>query len=147
MPDPLSFRIKKQFDYMVKHPKCAICGEQILMFKNNINNVVNVSTHKNITWKEFKKYRPHWFINHPSVCYKKSKIIEAGNYSPDLKLMAEDFELEARMLKTFGFVHNMPDRLLYYRLHDGQVTHNGGEGGSNKWNKIRNSIIDNLINN
>ncbi len=140
-------RIKKQFDYMVKHPKCAICGAQILMFKNNINNVVNVSTHKNITWKEFKKYRPHWFINHPTVCYKKSKIIEAGNYSPDLKLMAEDFELEARMLKTFGFVHNMPDKLLYYRLHEGQVTHNGGEGGSNKWNKIRNSIIDNLINN
>lgn len=51
------------------------------------------------------------------------------------------------MLKTFGFVHNMPDRLLYYRLHEGQVTHNGGAGGSIKWNKIRNELIDKIINN
>ena len=41
----------------------------------------------------------------------------------------------------------MPDRLLYYRLHDGQVTHNGGEGGPSKWRDIRNKLIDNVINN
>lgn len=138
-------RIVKQLDYMNTNPKAAICGAQILMFQNNINNIVNVSKHKTITWDEFKTHKPHWFINHPTVCYKKSKILEAGNYSPNLKEMTEDFELETRMLKTFGIIHNMPDQLLYYRLHDEQVTHNGGEGGSAKWQQFRNELIDKII--
>ena len=49
------------------------------------------------------------------------------------------------MLKTFGKIHNLPDTLLYYRLHPGQITHNGGKGGSAYWNGIRNNIIKNLI--
>ena len=33
-------------------------------------------------------------MNHPTVCYKKSAVIEAGNYDPKLTKMAEDFDLE-----------------------------------------------------
>ena len=39
--------------------------------------------------------------------------------------MAEDFELELRMLKIFKKIHNFPDVLLLYRLHNGQVTYKG----------------------
>ena len=59
--------------------------------------------------------------------------------------MAEDFELELRMLKTFGKIHNLPDTLLYYRLHSGQITHNGGKGGSAYWNGIRNNIVNSIL--
>ena len=43
--------------------------------------------------------------------------------------MCEDFELELRILKTHGVIHNFPDILLHYRLHSNQVTYNGGIGG------------------
>ena len=56
--------------------------------------------------------------------------------------MCEDFELELRMLKRHGKIHNFPEVLVNYRLHDKQVTYNGGEGGRNKWNEIRNNIIN-----
>ena len=61
--------------------------------------------------------------------------------------MAEDFELELRMLKTFKKIYNLPDVLLYYRLHPGQITHKGGKGGKGYWNNIRNNIIKNLMEN
>jgi hypothetical protein len=59
--------------------------------------------------------------------------------------MAEDFELELRMLKKHGFVYNTKEVLVLYRLHDGQVTHKGGKEGTVYWNDIRNKIIQKLL--
>ena len=73
--------------------------------------------------------------------------MEAGNYDVDNRAMVEDFELELRMLKKFGYIHNMEDILLKYRIHENQVTFNGGIKGSEYWMNIRNKIIVNLINN
>ena len=137
-------RAIKQVEFMKTHPEIAICGAQIQMFHEN-GPQASRSSHPSITWKDYKKNPTHWFINHPTVCYRKSCILKAGNYNKELKQMAEDFELELRMLKTFGKIHNLPDTLLYYRLHPGQITHAGGKGGSVYWNKIRNDIIKNLI--
>ena len=84
--------------------------------------VHNITKHPDISWEQYKNRRSHWFINHPTVCYRKSKILEAGNYDKNLKHMAEDFDLELRMLKTHGFVKNLSNVLLWYRCHTDQVT-------------------------
>jgi mannosyltransferase OCH1-like enzyme len=141
------YRITKQYEYINKNKDVVICGCQVLMFKNNINNIVNITNHGNHTLTKFKKNPTHWLMNHPTFCFKKSKIIEVGNYNNKTRNMIEDFELELKILNKYGTIYNMPDRLLYYRLHDEQVTHNGGEGGPDKWNKIRNDLIDKIINN
>lgn len=137
-------RIIKQFNYMKENSNIKICGSQVQMFDNNGNNK-GVSNHPSITWEEYKLNPNHWFINHPTVCYRKSAVLEAGNYDQNLKQMCEDFELELRMLKTHGYIYNFSEPLLYYRLHDKQVTYNGGEGGRDKWNVIRNKIINGLL--
>ena len=131
-------RIEKQLKYMIEHPQTQICGAQIQMN--------GVSKHPSITWEEYKAKPTHWFMNHPTACYRKTAILEAGNYDPNLKQMCEDFELELRMLKKYGYIYNFPEVLLHYRLHENQVTHNGGEGGREKWNAIRIKIINELIN-
>ncbi len=144
-------RIQIQLEYMKKNPNVAICGGQVAMFYNDKNNVHNITKHPDITWKHYKQIKSHWFINHPTVCYRKSKVLEAGNYDKSLKHMAEDFELELRMLKTHGFIKNLTDILLWYRCHDEQVTRGAktkdkGGANSNYWNNIRNNMINNLIN-
>lgn len=131
-------RIEKQMHYMMEHPDVKICGGQIQM-----NN--DVTHHPSITWEDYKAKPSHWFMNHPTACYRKSALVHAGNYDPTLKQMCEDFEMELRMLKTYGYIYNFPDILVQYRLHDEQVTHNGGEGGRDKWRAIRMDIIDKLI--
>ena len=137
-------RIQKQITYMTENPTVKICGAQIQMFDDNMTNK-GVSNHPSITWDEYKASPNHWFINHPTVCYRKSAVLEAGNYDENLKQMCEDFELELRMLKTHGYIYNFPEPLLNYRLHDKQVTYNGGEGGRDKWHKIRMGIINGLM--
>ena len=142
-------RIQQQLDYMKTNPKVQMCGGQIEMFRENADNkmeVVGKSNHPSITWDQYKAKPNHWFMNHPTACYRKSAVLAAGNYDPTLKQMAEDFELELRMLKKHGFVYNTTEVLVRYRLHENQVTHKGGKEGSTYWNEIRNNIIRSVIN-
>jgi cellulose synthase/poly-beta-1,6-N-acetylglucosamine synthase-like glycosyltransferase len=135
-------RIQNQLKYM-KNNDIVICGGQIKMFRENINNVFSVTNHKEkITLEEFKKHPSHWFINHPSVCFRKSKVIEAGNYNKDIHSMMEDFELWLRILKKFKAIYNIQECVLYYRCHENQLTHNT----SPEWVNKRNSLITDIIN-
>jgi hypothetical protein len=134
-----------QLNFMKSNPHIHISGGQITMFRDNINNVVDITKHKPVIWDEYKLNPSHWFINHPTVCYRKQSVLDAGNYNKDLREMAEDFELELRMLKKYGYIHNFEESLLYYRLHPNQVT-NKGHQNPEYWNTIRNEIINRLIN-
>ena len=58
--------------------------------------------------------------------------------------MVEDFDLILRVLKTYGKIYNMPDVLLHYRLHPGQITHSNTDP---KWKKMRDDIICNITEN
>ena len=144
-------RIEKQVIYMEKNPTIAICGAQIMMFQDKTGKNILRTNHRSVSWIEYKKSPSSWFINHPTVCYRKSKVLEVGNYSIDLKKtwenddLSHDFELMLRMLKKYGKIHNLPDILLRYRLHPGQVTHNGGKGGKAHWDNVRNQIISKLF--
>ena len=142
-------RIQKQVDFIKKNDDCVLCGAQVAMFKNdNIENIVMKTNHNTILWNEYKNNKNmqnnHWLLNHPTFCFKRSKIIDVGNYNVDIHSMVEDFDLTLRVLKTYGKVYNMPDVLLNYRLHPGQVTHSAGDP---KWKKIRSDIISNMISN
>jgi mannosyltransferase OCH1-like enzyme len=134
-------RIVKQIDYMFKNPDTQICGGQIQMFRDNIGNVVGVTSHKSLTLKEFKKNPIHWIVNHPTLCYRKSAILNVGNYDPNFNKI-EDFELMLRFLKHYKYIHNMEDVLLYYRLHEQQITHNGCTEGRAHWHAKRMELIN-----
>ena len=138
-------RVYKQIKYMLQNPNVVICGGQISMFKNNINNAVNQTNHKSITLNEFRRNPIHWIVNHPTLCYRKSAILEIGNYDINYNKI-EDYELMLRILKKYKYIHNMEDILLYYRLHDEQVTHNGCTEGREHWHSKRLELINKIIN-
>ena len=121
-------RIIKQLEYMKSHNDCVICGTNAFYLKeiNGQKTRTGETNHKEIlTWNEYKINPSHWFINHPCVCYKKSAILEVGNYNKNSHSIYEDFELELKLLKKFGKIYNIQENLLYYRLHEDQVTANG----------------------
>ena len=97
-------------------------------------------------FKDYIKNKSHWITNHPTLCYKKSAILNIGNYDKSKSRMTEDFEIALKLLKCYKYIHNFNEPLLYYRIHENQVTFNGGLEGSNYWNKNRVELIDNLIN-
>ena len=137
-------RLKLQFEFMLNNPQVMICGGQVNCF-NNQSSSITITSHKSLSLEEFKQKPSHWFLNHPTVCYRKKEILEAGNYNISISRMAEDFELWLRMLKKYGYIHNMSEVLLNYRLHEGQLTHQGGKEGSQYWTTSRNEMIQNII--
>jgi mannosyltransferase OCH1-like enzyme len=139
-------RIEKQLEFMELHPDIMICGSQLLGFKDNIHNVEFTTNHPIVTWEKYKQNPCMWFVNHPTLCYRKSAILAIGNYDMSKSQMTEDFDMEIRMLKKYGTVYNLPEPLLYYRLHDKQVTYKGGNGGANYWNNIRMKLINDIVN-
>ncbi len=138
-------RIHKQLHYMFANPHIQICGGQVAFFKDNIQTIFGKTNHPSISWDEYKLIKSHWISNHPTLCYRKSAILEAGNYDATKSRMTEDFEITLRLLKKCKYLYNFEDVLLYYRSHENQVTHNGGVEGREYWNKIRNKLIEDLI--
>jgi hypothetical protein len=139
-------RILKQFNFMANNPNIQVCGAQVTFFKDTIENKMYSTNHSSITWDEYKKHKSHWITNHPTLCYRKSAILNIGNYDKNKSKMTEDFEIALRLLKCYKYIHNFEEPLLYYRLHENQVTNNGGTEGREYWNKIRVDLIENLIN-
>lgn len=141
-------RIIKQIDFMKSHPDCHICGTnaQYMKVVNNNKTIAGQTNHKEIlTWEEYKKNPSHWFVNHPCVCYKKSAILEVGNYNKSSHSIYEDFELELKLLKKFGKIYNIQENLIYYRIHGEQVTANGNTSKPDV-TKFRNEFIQKMIN-
>jgi len=125
------YRIQIQIDFMKNNKDCVMCGSHMYLFKDELKeytNIHNISEHPNVlSWDEYidnkvnGKYK-QWILNHPTLCFKKSAVIEVGNYNKNLRLPFEDLDLELRILRKYGVVHNIPYFLLYYRIHDNQQT-------------------------
>ena len=145
----LPSRVKSQIDFMVKNKDCVLSGAQIEMFRmvNGNRQSAGRTSHPHLTLADFKA-RPHnhWLMNHPTFCFRKKEIMAIGSYNNQLHSMCEDFELIVRVLKHYGKIMNMPDVLLNYRLHEGQLTYNGGKEGSAHWTNVRNGIIETVLN-
>ena len=111
---------------MEKNPKMMMCGSNIELFENSNNNTVlkGKTSHQNlIKWSEYKQNPSHWVMNHSTLCYRKNEILSIGGYNENIKI-GEDFELEVKVLKEFGFVYNIEKTLLRYRIHENQMTYN-----------------------
>lgn len=139
-------RIIKQLEYMENNTDIKVCGAQVTFFKDTINNTTYSTSHPSITWEKYKQIKSHWITNHPTLCYRKSAILAVGNYDKNKSKMTEDFEIALRLLKEYKFIYNFQEPLLYYRIHDNQVTNNGGSEGRDYWNKVRVELVENLIN-
>ena len=138
-------RLKIQKAFMDKTPDCVLCGGQISFFKgDSLTPIHHPSQHSTITLKEYIKNPKHWIANHPTFCFKKSKILELGNYNKNTREMVEDFELLLKVLKKYNIIYNLPDIVLYYRDSPNQITKKL-MNNQNYWHNIRNGLIRNII--
>ena len=140
-------RVITQITFMKENKDCVLCGAQVNMFKsiNNKKMSTGITSHNNIDLNTFLQRKSHWIMNHPTFCFRKKQIIETGNYNDQIHSMCEDFELILRVLKKYEKIYNIQEPLLYYRLHEEQVTYGGGKEGSKFWTEKRNKLIDDIL--
>lgn len=107
-------RFKKQVDFLTENPHIDLVGSNVEEFNfvpHDLNRYRKMPK-KNGNLLKYSKFRNP--VNHPTVMFRKSKVIDAGNYKSDI-LFFEDFSLFIRMLANGSNIYNIQDSLLNFR--------------------------------
>lgn len=117
-------RFEKQLAFLQTHPDTAVVGGQIQEVDSETLQPVAVRTvpQTNAEIKHFLRMRCPF--NHMTVMFKKSAVLESGNYQP-FHLM-EDYYLWARMAAKGYLMANVPDIVLNARVDAAMYGRRGG---------------------
>lgn len=124
----VSDRVEKQLKIFTKHPEIGMVGSFEAEFINDIGNVVAI--HKvpenSKAIKQFMKRR--CAVLHPTVIFKKSAVIAAGNYQEtSVYAVYEDYDLFARMIFDANIkCFNIQECLYYIRTSEDFYERRGG---------------------
>ena len=121
-------RIEKQLQVFKKYPEIGMVGSYEAEFIDNVNNVVAVHKvpEKNHEIKQFMRRR--CAVLHPTVIFKKSAVIAAGNYQKSsVYAIYEDYDLFARMIFDADIkCFNIQECLYYIRTSEDFYQRRGG---------------------
>ena len=110
----LPTRCEKQVQEFENNPNLDIIGCPVKEFSGDATNIVgerNVPLSNKDIYKFAKKRDP---FNHPTVMYRKSKVLDVGGYG-DLR-KNQDTDLWIKMLSNGAFCKNLSEYLVYFRF-------------------------------
>lgn len=117
-------RCEKQLNKFRQNNKLDIIGSNIAEFIDDIDNIqayrILPESNEEI-YKYAKKRNP---FGHPSVMFKKSKVIEAGNYRS--YYLCEDYDMWIRMIEKGNQCYNFQEILVYMRIGNDFYKRRGG---------------------
>lgn len=138
-------RFKKQISYMTKHKDISLCGGSIEEFDKKINDLKRLKTMPNSHDEIIKYSRKRNPFNHMTVCFKKSDILEVGNYQ-SLQYL-EDHYLWIRLLASGKKTANLKDVLVYARIGNGFIKRRGSKKYIKGWKFLQSYMYEhNMIN-
>ncbi len=131
-------RFELQLAEFQKNPKLDICGSHIVEFETDVDNIVAQRTVP-LTDEDIKKYQKRRDgVNHMTVMYKKSKVLEAGNYQSCM--LMEDTYLWVRMILAGATFMNVDDSLVYARIGKDMFERRGGLAYFRKYKEGRKKV-------
>ncbi len=107
-------RFSKQIKMMTDHPELDVLGTDIAEFSGSPDNI---RSYRRLPSKfaEIKLFaRKRNPLNHMSVVFKKSAVVDAGNYQPFFGY--EDYYLWIRMLRNGSVIENISEDLVLARV-------------------------------
>lgn len=119
-------RFEKQIEFMKKNPQVDILGSWIDEFIEKDNNI-KIRSIRKVPEKNneiYLKLKSICAFNHPTVMYKRRKVIEAGSYLQDFVL--EDYYLWIRLAQKNAVMYNLQESLLNFRITEGTSKRRGG---------------------
>ena len=107
-------RIERQFKIFEKYPELDLVGTNVDEFEGSIENVnchVILPEFQKDIYKFSKRRCP---FRHPTLLYKKSAVLKAGNYRKFY--LCEDYDLYVRMLRSGCKCYNIQEPLVFMRI-------------------------------
>ncbi|MGV3004502.1 glycosyltransferase [Aerococcus urinaeequi] len=128
-------RLQKQVDYLEDHPEVGVLGTSAIFFgqRKRIKKVIN--SHEKIKTSLLFQNQ----MLHPSVMMRKNLFNNSEAYDISFTT-SQDYELWSRLIWETKF-HNLPDILLKYRTHGGQLTAAKAKSQYEMSNLVRNRML------
>ena len=131
-------RFELQLAEFEKNPDLDICGGQIVEFEDDPAQPI-AERKVPLTQEEIVKYqKKRSAFNHVSVMFKKSKVIESGNYKN--VLLMEDDMLWVDMLQHGAVCMNIDKNLCFVRTNSTMIARRGGLSYYKKYKRARKLI-------
>lgn len=120
-----SDRFEIQLKFLEKNPDISVVGSWITEFDEDPDVVYakRIIPTESEEIRKFAKWRCP--MNHMTVMYKKSVVLQAGNYSPPNKIL-QDYELWVRLFLNNVKFANIPDFLVNARAGKGMFSRRKG---------------------
>lgn len=133
-------RFEKQLSEFEKNQNLDICGSHILEFEGDIKNILcqRKVPLEDLAIKKYQKRRDSF--NHMTVMFKKSSILNAGNYQSCM--LMEDTLLWINLFNAGAEAKNVDDYLVYARIGRNMFERRGGFSYFKKYKKARKRIYD-----
>ena len=124
-------RCEKQLIKFESNPDLSLLGSSVDEFYSNPSQIVSCrvvpTEHKDI----YKYAKRRSAFNHPTVMYKKYKVLEVGGYS-NLR-RNQDVDLFGRMLFSGCVSDNIEESLLWFRCNDSLARRRKSWGNSKSY--------------
>ncbi len=118
-------RAEKELSIFENNPETGIVGTNISEFTDSVDNVISNAilpeNHDDII-KYSKKRNP---FRHPSVMFRKSEVLKAGNYRE--YYLCEDYDLWLRMIRSGCRCYNIQDICVCMRIGEDFYKRRGGK--------------------
>lgn len=135
-------RFAKQVEYMDAHQECGACGTWAKKFGPGINSEDYIKHHKVMRLMDFLVYGCR--IVNPSAMIRRAILVDNNiKYEADFKF-AEDYGFWTRVAK-YTQVHNIPQVLLNYRWHGGNISVVHKTSQLECTERIRKSVLTELL--
>lgn len=133
-------RFEMQYGYMVEHPDVAVTGGFMEEFDEEDKEYHKIKKMP-LEMSEIRKYaRYRNPLNHMTVMFRKSAVLEAGGYRHFPYL--EDYDLWVRMLAKGACFHNLDITLVMARCDNDIYGRRGGVSYCKQYLKLRRQQYD-----
>ena len=107
-------RIEKELEIFKNNKDVDIVGTNAIEFIDDINNIIDYAVFPETNSEIYKYAKWRNPFCHPSVMFKKSKVIEAGNYQECH--LCEDYDMWVRLIQNNCICYNVQEVYLYWRV-------------------------------
>lgn len=134
-------RIEKEFEIFEKYSDIGMVGTNVSEFIDSIDNVVCdvILPETNEDIIKFSKSRNPF--RHPSVMFKKSEVVKAGNYRE--YYLCEDYDMWLRMIRSGCKCYNIQDIYVYMRIGEDFYKRRGGHKYFKSIKKFKKEQLEN----
>lgn len=132
-------RLDTQIKYLQQNRDVSVLGSQMKIVQTGF-----ITKHPKILNKDtIKNYDTGWFMNHPTVMFKKALFKDIGLYAEEPEMFPEDYEMWSRCLSRGVVMHNIDECLLNYNQHgqNASTVHAAKSEWMENLNKFRNRFL------